>query len=205
MAFTKSPVVVSLLLVFLLHVARCTHLIIGPLEKDCLHFRVDKNNIIVGSYEIIDKSALCLVYIINRNDKKREKLFTSQNVQDKFEVKVAKPGIYSLCYANQKKTEITVMFTLRVKESHDAADAELGTADDVQKINNQVSQLYEQFFEVYEEQEKMMETADLYKQFNEKMNSKLILWSQVQIILLIALTIIHIFYIKSFFDIKTIV
>ncbi|ANQ09792.1 Cop-coated vesicle membrane protein p24 [Plasmodium coatneyi] len=205
MAFLKSPIVVLLLLVFLSHVVRCTHFIISPLEKDCLHFRVDKNNIIVGSYEIIDKNALCLMYIVNRNDKKQEKLFKSQKVQDKFEIKVAKPGVYSFCYANQKKAEITVMFTLRVKESHDVADSELGTADDVEKINNQTFQLYEQFFEVYEEQEKMMETADLYKQFNEKMNSKLILWSEVQIILLILLTIVHIYYIKSFFDIKTIV
>ncbi|CAG9471959.1 cop-coated vesicle membrane protein p24 precursor, putative [Plasmodium vivax] len=205
MAFLKSPAVVLLLLVLLLHVARCTHFIVGPLEKDCLHFRVDKNNIIVGSYEIIDKNALCLMYIVNRNDKKKEKLFKSERVQDKFEIKVTKPGAYSFCYANHKKTEITVMFTLRVKESHDAADAELGTADDVQKISNEASQLYEQFFEVFEEQEKMMETADLYKQFNEKMNSKLILWSEVQIILLILLTLIHIFYIKSFFEIKTIV
>lgn len=145
------------------------------------------------------------MYIVNRNDKKKEKIFKSQSIQDKFEIKVAKPGIYSFCYANQKNAEITVMFTLRVKESHDMVDVELGTADDVEKINNQTFQLYEQFFEVYEEQEKMMETADLYKQFNEKMNSKLILWSEVQIILLILLTIIHIFYIKSFFDIKTIV
>ncbi|EUD68831.1 hypothetical protein C922_00519 [Plasmodium inui San Antonio 1] len=205
MAFLKSPVLVLLLLIFLSHVARCTHLIIGPLENDCLHLRVDKNNIIVGSYEIIDKNALCLMYIINRNDKKREKIFKSENVQDKFEIKVTNPGAYSFCYANQKKEEITLMFTLRVKESHDAADAELGTADDVQKISNEASKLYEQFFEVFEEQEKMMEKADLYKQFNEKMNSKLILWSEVQIILLIILTIIHIFYIKSFFEIKTIV
>ncbi|GAB68811.1 cop-coated vesicle membrane protein p24 precursor, partial [Plasmodium cynomolgi strain B] len=205
MAFLKSPVAVLLLLVLLSLVARCTHFIVGPLEKDCLHFRVDKNNVIVGSYEIIDKNALCLMYIVNANDKKREKIFKSNNVQDKFEIKVAKAGTYSFCYENKKKAEITVMFTLRVKESHDAVDAELGTADDVQKINNEASQLYEQFFEVLEEQEKMMETTDLYKQFNEKMNSKLILWSEVQIILLIVLTIIHIFYIKSFFEIKTIV
>ncbi|GAW83352.1 cop-coated vesicle membrane protein p24 precursor [Plasmodium gonderi] len=205
MVFTKSSAFVLLILVLLSHVARCTHFIIAPLEKDCLHFRVEKNNVVVGSYEIIDKKASCSIYIVNRNDKKKEKIFKSENVQDKFEIKVAKPGIYSFCYANQKNVEITIMFTLRVKESHDISDEELGTVDDVKKINSHASQLHEQFFEVFEEQEKMMETTDLYKQFNEKMNSKLILWSEVQIVLLIILTIIHIYYIKSFFEIKTIV
>ncbi|SBT47356.1 cop-coated vesicle membrane protein p24 precursor, putative [Plasmodium ovale wallikeri] len=97
------------------------------------------------------------------------------------------------------------MFTLRVKESHSTADSEFSTIDDVQKISNKASALYDQFLDLFDEQERMMETADLYKQFNEKMNSKLVLWSEIEIILLILLTLVHIYYIKSFFEIKTIV
>ncbi|SBS88060.1 cop-coated vesicle membrane protein p24 precursor, putative [Plasmodium ovale curtisi] len=165
----------------------------APLERDCFHFKVDKNNVIVGSYDIINKNASCVISVINRYDKKRESIFKSEKTQDQFEIK------------NKKNVELTLMFTLRVKESHSTTDSEFSTIDDVQKISNKASALYDQFLDLFDEQERMMETADLYKQFNEKMNSKLVLWSEIEIILLILLTLVHIYYIKSFFEIKTIV
>ncbi|ETW54746.1 hypothetical protein PFUGPA_03348 [Plasmodium falciparum Palo Alto/Uganda] len=114
-------------------------------------------------------------------------------------------AVYSFCYDNRKNSDVTIMFTLRVKESHNVNDSELSTIDDVKQINEKTSELFDQFLEVFDEQERMMEKSDLYKQFNEKMNSKLILWLEIQIILLVVLTLVHIYYIKSFFEIKTIV
>ncbi|SBT82309.1 cop-coated vesicle membrane protein p24 precursor, putative [Plasmodium ovale] len=205
MTFLKIITFALISLVLLFYTAQCTHLIIAPLERDCFHFKVDKNNVIVGSYDIINKNASCVISVINRYDKKRESIFKSEKTQDQFEIKAGKPGVYSLCYENKKNVELTLMFTLRVKESHSTADSEFSTIDDVQKISNKASALYDQFLDLFDEQERMMETADLYKQFNEKMNSKLVLWSEIEIILLILLTLVHIYYIKSFFEIKTIV
>ncbi|SBT80675.1 cop-coated vesicle membrane protein p24, putative [Plasmodium malariae] len=188
-------------LVVLLQITQCTHFLVAPFEKDCFHFKVDVNNIIVGSYEIIETNAACTISIVKRHYNKKENVFTSEKEQEKFELEALNAGIYSFCYENKKNSELTIMFTLRIKEGHHVGDSDYGTVDDVQQISNKASE----FLEVFDEQERMMENADLYKQFNEKMNSKLILWSEIQIVLLILLTLIHIYFIKSFFEIKTIV
>ncbi|CRH02395.1 cop-coated vesicle membrane protein p24 precursor, putative [Plasmodium relictum] len=183
----------------------CTHFTIMSHEKDCFHFKAETKNIIVGSYEIIDTNASCIITILNNQNKKNEYLFKSTNNQDKFEFQATTSGMHSFCYENKSNVDLTIIFNLRVKEVHGVNESELSTVDDVQNINDEAYDLYEKFLEVYDEQERMMEKAHLYKQFNEKINSKLILWSEIQIVLLIILTLIHIYYIKSFFEIKTIV
>ncbi|ETW27220.1 hypothetical protein PFFCH_05397 [Plasmodium falciparum FCH/4] len=205
MIYFKNIVLLSfLLLFFLFGIIQCTHFNIGPYEKDCIQLKAEKNNMIVGSYEFMDRKASCIISIFNRSDKKKEPrnlLF----VQDLGRIKYISAAVYSFCYDNRKNSDVTIMFTLRVKESHNVNDSELSTIDDVKQINEKTSELFDQFLEVFDEQERMMEKSDLYKQFNEKMNSKLILWLEIQIILLVVLTLVHIYYIKSFFEIKTIV
>ncbi|SCM13289.1 cop-coated vesicle membrane protein p24 precursor, putative [Plasmodium chabaudi adami] len=188
-----------------LHTVYSTHFTIRPLENDCFYFKVSKNNAIVGSYEIMEKYRSCSITIMSIDDKQKNIVFKSENKQDSFNIKVEKSGAYTFCYHNKKNVELTIMFTIRVKEHHDMDEAEVGTKDDVDKINGQAVDLYSQFLEVLDQQERMMEKADLYKQINDKINSQLIIWSEIEIILLIILTIIHIYYIKSFFEIKTIV
>ncbi|ETW17157.1 hypothetical protein PFAG_04388 [Plasmodium falciparum Santa Lucia] len=206
MIYFKNIVLLSfLLLFFLFGIIQCTHFNIGPYEKDCIQLKAEKNNMIVGSYEFMDRKASCIISIFNRSDKKKEPVFKSTKIQDKFEIQVPAAAVYSFCYDNRKNSDVTIMFTLRVKESHNVNDSELSTIDDVKQINEKTSELFDQFLEVFDEQERMMEKSDLYKQFNEKMNSKLILWLEIQIILLVVLTLVHIYYIKSFFEIKTIV
>ncbi|CRG97535.1 cop-coated vesicle membrane protein p24 precursor, putative [Plasmodium gallinaceum] len=205
MNFFKHKIFIFFFLVLQLQKIYCTHFTITAHEKDCFHFKAETNNFIVGSYEIIDTNSSCIITILNRQDKNNDYLFKSRNSQDKFEIQAKTTGMHSFCYENKGNSDITIMFTLRVKEVHGTNESDLSTVDDVQKINDEAYELYEQFLEVYDEQERMMEKADLYKQFNEKINSKLILWSEIQIILLIILTLIHIYYIKSFFEIKTIV
>ncbi|WBY60705.1 transmembrane emp24 domain-containing protein [Plasmodium yoelii yoelii] len=90
-------------------------------------------------------------------------------------MQVDKSGAYSFCYDNKKNVELTMMFTIRVKENHDGDDIEIGTKDDVDKISGQAFDLYSQFLEVLDQQERMMEKADLYKQINDKINSQLVI------------------------------
>lgn len=188
----------------------CTHITIFPYEKDCFRFLADAHNIIVGSYEILDGSNSCKIVIhggsASEPPPKEEILFSSVSPRQKFDLKTKHKGMYSFCYENDTSAELSLIFTLRVKESaFEINEAELSTVSDVQKINDETHKLYEQFLEVFDEQQRMLEIADLYSRVNEKTHSKLILWSEIQIVCTIAFTIIHLYYIRSFFEIKTIV
>lgn len=189
---------------------RCTHITILPYEKDCFFFQADKNNVIVGSYEIIDGNNSCKIIIHQGNSLARVKneniLFSSISPRENFQLKVSRQGVHSFCYHNDGSSELNMIFTLRVKESvHDISESELSTVDDVQKINEATQALYQKFLEAFDEQERMLEIADVYSRVNEKIHSRLILWSEIQIICTIVLTGVHLYSIKSFFEIKTIV
>ncbi|VWU50688.1 transmembrane emp24 domain-containing protein, putative [Hepatocystis sp. ex Piliocolobus tephrosceles] len=187
------------------HLTTCTHFTIKPFERDCFHMSVNKHNVIAGSYDIIERYAYVSISILTINNKKKDIFFKSDKNQDKFEVKVEKAGLYYFCYDNKRNNEITLMFTLRIQEGSNAEDSEFSTVDDMEKITFKSSKLYYQFLDVVDEQERILEKADVYKQANDKMNYKLIVWSEIEIIILIILTLVHIYYIKSFFEIKTIV
>lgn len=189
---------------------RCAHITIFPYEKECFYFHADKQNLIVGSYEILDGGDSCNVTIRegkpSGEGKKENILFSSYRYQEKFQLKVLHKGVYSFCYDNGISMELTFVFTLRIKESaHEISESDLSTIDDVQKINEATHDLYEMFLEVSDEQDRMLEISDLFSRVNEKIHSKLILWSEIQIVCTIVLTIVHLYFIKSFFEIKTIV
>ncbi|WBY60706.1 transmembrane emp24 domain-containing protein [Plasmodium yoelii yoelii] len=92
----------------------------------------------------MEKYRSCSITIMSINDKKKDIVFKSENKQDSFNIKVDKSGAYSFCYDNKKNVELTMMFTIRVKENHDGDDIEIGTKDDVDKISGQAFDLYSQ-------------------------------------------------------------
>jgi len=177
---------------------------VQPRKEECFHEYVKKDDKINMMYEVAEGGFLDIdVRIINaRNgliyDKQRETsgkvLFTSdQN------------GPVRFCFSNKISTVThkVVMFSIDITEARPIGDEE----DDAthSKLENMMADLAGQMTTVKHEQEYMEVRERIHRAINENTNSRVVLWAFFESLVLIAMTVGQVYYLKRFFEVRRVV
>lgn len=188
----------------LLNVVRGYFVTVQPRKEECFHEYVKKDDKINMMYEVAEGGFLDIdVRIINaRNgliyDKQRETsgkvLFTSDM-----------GGPVRFCFSNKISTVThkVVMFSIDITEAKPESDEE----DDANhsKLENMMADLAGQMTTVKHEQEYMEVRERIHRAINENTNSRVVLWAFFESLVLIAMTVGQVYYLKRFFEVRRVV
>ncbi|KAI8130523.1 hypothetical protein FF38_11825 [Lucilia cuprina] len=117
-------------------------------------------------------------------------------------------GVYTVCFDNQKSsmTPKLVMFSIDVGESPHRAPGAPGEEDiGHTKLEDMIRELSGTLTSVKHEQEYMHVRDKIHRSINESTNSRVVLWSTFEALVLVLMTIGQVYYLKRFFEVKRVV
>nr|CAI5862763.1 unnamed protein product [Callosobruchus analis] len=113
-------------------------------------------------------------------------------------------GVYTYCFSNKMSTMTpkVVMFHMAVGDSP-KAEAEEGKTHN--KLEDMIKELSAQLTSVKQEQEYMQVRDRIHRSINESTNSRVVMWSFFEALILIAMTLGQVYYLKRFFEVRRVV
>jgi len=118
-------------------------------------------------------------------------------------------GVYQYCFSNQMSTMTPkiVMFSMDIGEapSDPTKDEEGGEEASHNKLEDMIKELSTALTGVKHEQEYMQVRDRIHRAINENTNSRVVMWSFFEALVLVAMTIGQIWYLKRFFEVRRVV
>lgn len=117
-------------------------------------------------------------------------------------------GKFTVCFNNEKSsvTPKIIMFSLDVGEPLQRAPGAPGEDEaNHTKLEDMIRELSGTLTSVKHEQEYMHIRDKIHRAVNESTNSRVVLWSTFEAIVLVVMTIGQVYYLKRFFEVKRVV
>lgn len=105
-------------------------------------------------------------------------------------------------------TPKAVMFSMDVGDApkHETEHADAGAkAEEHNKLEEQIKELAAALTSVKHEQEYMSVRDRIHRSINESTNSRVVLWAFFEALVLVAMTLGQVFYLKRFFEVRRVV
>jgi len=188
----------------LLGIAQGYFVTVQPRKEECFHEYVKNNDKINMMYEVAEGGFLDInVKVINAKNqviynKEREtsgKMLFTADMQ----------GPIRFCFNNKISTVThkVVMFSIDVTEA--AAAGEEDEDETHSKLETMMGDLASQMTTVKHEQEYMEVRERIHRAINENTNSRVVLWAFFESLVLIAMTVGQVYYLKRFFEVRRVV
>ncbi|KAJ6638620.1 Transmembrane emp24 domain-containing protein 2 [Pseudolycoriella hygida] len=117
-------------------------------------------------------------------------------------------GVYTYCFSNKMSTVTpkTVMFTVDIGE---APSGPVGAANEADaghtKLEDMIRELAGTLTGVKHEQEYMNVRDKIHRSINESTNSRVVMWSTFEALVLVIMTVGQVYYLKRFFEVRRVV
>jgi len=117
------------------------------------------------------------------------------------------PGVYTYCFSNKMSTMTpkVVMFNMAIGESPSKTEGEEGDTQTRNKLEDMIRDLSASLTGVKQEQEYMQVRDRIHRSINENTNSRVVMWSFFEALILIAMTVGQVYYLKRFFEVRRVV
>jgi p24 family protein beta-1 len=117
-------------------------------------------------------------------------------------------GQYHFCFSNKMSTLTpkTVSFVLHVQDANNnppEAPKPGAKVEDLTPLEQSIQQLKEGFNAVSDEQEYMRMRERVHRNTSESTNARVVWWSFFEVVVLLAMSLWQIFYVRRLFEVKT--
>ncbi|KAH8415358.1 hypothetical protein KR222_005082 [Zaprionus bogoriensis] len=117
-------------------------------------------------------------------------------------------GVYTVCFNNERSsmTPKLVMFSIELSDAPQRAPGAPGQEEvGHTKLEDMIRELSGTLTSVKHEQEYMHVRDKIHRSVNESTNSRVILWSTFEALVLVLMTVGQVYYLKRFFEVKRVV
>jgi len=118
-------------------------------------------------------------------------------------------GVYKYCFSNQMSTMTPkiVMFTMDTMEAPEPGTPGKEGEDEPShnKLEDMIKELGTALTGVKHEQEYMSVRDRIHRAINENTNSRVVMWSFFEALVLVAMTLGQVYYLKRFFEVRRVV
>lgn len=116
-------------------------------------------------------------------------------------------GIYKYCFSNQMSTMTpkVVMFSMDVGEKPKDQDGDKDSDASHGKLEEMVNQLSTALTGAKHEQEYMEVRERIHRAINDNTNSRVVLWAFFEALVLVAMSLGQVYYLKRFFEVRRVV
>jgi len=113
-------------------------------------------------------------------------------------------GVYRYCFGNQMSTMTPkiVMFNMDIGESPSESTEGDGNQN---KLEGMIKELSTALSGVKHEQDYMQVRDRIHRNINESTNSRVVMWSMFEALVLVSMTVGQIYYLKRFFEVRRVV
>ncbi|KAL7745702.1 hypothetical protein ACLKA6_009908 [Drosophila palustris] len=117
-------------------------------------------------------------------------------------------GVYTVCFNNERSsmTPKLIMFSIELGEPPQRAPGAPGQEEvGHTKLEDMILELSGTLTSVKHEQEYMHVRDKIHRSVNESTNSRVVLWSTFEALVLVLMTVGQVYYLKRFFEVKRVV
>jgi hypothetical protein len=135
-------------------------------------------------------------------------VWTSRQSADHFKHFAAAEGQYNLCFKQtSNKGRQTISFQLHVSGDSDYygdIGANLASKSQTERIGILTKEVESKVYELLDHQDFAITRETVHRSTTESTNSRVLWWSIGQVAVLVTLSVVQMYYLKSFFEIKLI-
>jgi len=175
-------------------------------KEECFHEKVSTNTKLGLTFEVAEGGFLDVDVRITGPDQKS--IYTGDRESNgKYTFQAHVDGVYTFCLGN-KMSSITpkvVMFNIDVGAPPSDINSETDETEEHSKLESMISELNVAMTGVKHEQDYMEVRERIHRGINENTNSRVVLWAFFESLVLVAMTLGQIYYLKRFFEVRRVV
>jgi len=116
-------------------------------------------------------------------------------------------GTYKYCFSNKMSTMTPkiVMFNMELGDAPSEDETADGEETSHNKLETMIKELSHALTGVKHEQEYMSVRDRIHRAINENTNSRVVMWSFFEALVLVAMTLGQVYYLKRFFEVRRVV
>lgn len=209
--FQLKSLVFTAILLKLLQAGEAYIIAVDAGGRECFHEKVQTGTKLGLMFEIVDGGFNDIeIQITDPESKVIHE--ADRETSGKYTFGASIPGVYTYCFINEKGTMTTkmVMFTMDLIESATAPNAAVPGAEQAgeanhAKLEDMIRELAGTLTSVKHEQEYMNVRDKIHRSINESTNSRVVLWSTFEALVLVFMTAGQVYYLKRFFEVRRVV
>lgn len=178
-------------------------------ERECFMLQVHAKAVVSGNFEVIkpNKMSKPLTVTITGKNNRMPIYETQGQAEDSFAFEVDEDGILDMCMANGNvdatdKITRTVGFAIRVTSTHTdagATDEKVGSLTDLLQFSEELN---EGLLTLIDHQAYMRQRESSHRKIMQNTKTRVYYWTCAECLVLVALAIWQILYIRAFFETK---
>ncbi|XP_791284.2 transmembrane emp24 domain-containing protein 2 [Strongylocentrotus purpuratus] len=172
--------------------------------EECFHDRVSSGTRMALTFEVAEGGFLDIDVKISGPDGKA--IHTGERESNgKYTFAAHMDGVYRYCFSNKMSTMTPkiVMFSMDVGDQ--PKDQGIETEEHQSKLEEMVNELATGLTGVKHELEYMEVRERVHRSINDNTNSRVVLWAFFESLVLVAMTLGQVYYLKRFFEVRRVV
>ncbi|EAA13243.3 transmembrane emp24 domain-containing protein 2 [Anopheles arabiensis] len=180
---------------------------VDPHSEECFFDRAEAGTKLGLMFETVEGGFLDIEVRISGPDQKV--IYQGEKESSgKYTFSAYETGIYHYCFSNKMSTLTpkVVMFSMEIGE---APKGTVGAVNEGEaghtKLEDMIRELSGTLTSIKHEQDYMHVRDRIHRSINESTNSRVVMWSFFEAIVLIVMTVGQVYYLKRFFEVKRVV